>query len=883
MARPEGDGAHAAGSRAKTSGAGLTPAAAEAHLRDLAAVIPGAFYRFRSTPDGQYLLDFVTEGGGGLTDLARMIDLADFDQWVAHMPAGHVEAFLASIDRSKREMTTWIHEWPMETAHGRIWLQGISQPHAEPDGGIVWNGLVLDVTAGREAAAERDRVETDYKSIFENTTEGIVQTSREGRVLDANWPLVRMHGFTSKQGFLEAVNDLSIDWYVHAEDRARFLAAVDLDGYVEGFEAEIYRIGTGERIWVQVNSRAIHDDNGNLLYYQGTIRDITAEYRARRLRERRGELLELIARGEPLTMILYEIVGTIEAYRTTVTAAIMGLNDGVLEVEAAPGLANACIDALQSAAPSRVGGAVAAAMQHDGICLQSRSATPSPGEEPLASAMRQAGHGEAVVAPVRDHHGTVLGFLAAFATSPDEVDQDLRGLLHEMAQIIAIALEQHRLAQRLVEQAQYDALTGLPNRALLSDRMQQLMLEAGRSEHTVAVLLLDLDEFKLVNDTLGHDAGDLLLREVGQRLKACVRAADTLARFGGDEFVIALPLGSAERTRELIDRILAALAAPVMIKHTEVVVRASIGISLFPQDGLTVDNLVQAADTAMYAAKRAGRNQYHFFDESMNQAMKSRLRVEADLHAALASDQLAMYYQPRLQLADGRPTGAEALVRWHHPQRGLLLPGEFIEIAEQSTLIDDIDGHVLRSVIRQAGVWQAAGYRLQISLNLSSRALQQPDFGRDVAGLLNEYGVDPAGIEIEVTESMIMQDFRLAAGHLRDLRERAPGIRVAVDDFGTGYSSLKYLAQLPLDILKIDRSFVAELLRPEAATTARTLAGTIITLGDQLGLDVIAEGIECRAQAELLLELGCREGQGFWYAHPLPVDGFETWLASRAQ
>lgn len=878
---PSGDEPDAVtgGARAAVSGHEPDPATAESHLRDLAAVMPGAFFRFRVTPAGEYRLDFMTEGIRGLTGLSRSVDLTDFNEWASRIPAGYADRFLESIERSRRELTTWLHEWPMDAPAGRIWLQGISEPHPERDGSIVWNGLLLDVTEGKQAAAELNRVETDYRSIFENTTEGIFRSSRDGRLLDANWPLVRMHGCGSKAELIDAVDDLATAWYVHPGERDRILAILDRHGYIEGFEAELYRVGTGERFWAQENSRAIRDADGNLLYYQGTIRDITDEHRARRLSDRRGELLELIARGESLTMILYEIVGTVEAYRPSITAAVLRLSDGLIGVEAAPGLSNACIEALDGASPPAIGGVVAAAVQAAGPCRHSTRAKESRAGERLGPALEAGGYGEALVMPVHSPEGSVLGLLAAFAATPDQVDAGLRGLLHEMTQIIAIALEQHQLTARLVEQAQYDALTGLPNRVLLADRMQQLMLDAGRNEHPLGVLLLDLDEFKLINDTLGHAAGDAVLRDVADRIRHCVRSTDTVARFGGDEFVVVVSPEEATRVTDVAERILTALTDTVRIRDTEVTVRPSIGIGLFPQDGLTMDSLLQAADTAMYAAKRSGKNQYRFFDESMNRAVSHRMRIETELRSALDQGQLVMYYQPRVHLATGRVLGAEALIRWQHPERGLILPAEFVPVAEQSALMGEIDQYVLTSVARQVAAWQAAGHVLQVSLNLSARELERPGFGHRIAQLLSDYGVDAAGVEIELIESMIMQDFEHAVRQLRDLREQVPGIRIAVDDFGTGHSSLQYLAQLPIDTLKIARPFVADLTRPEAEATARAIARTIVELGDNLGLRVVAEGIEEAAQVDLLRALGCNEGQGFRFSHALPASAFEALFA----
>lgn len=442
-----------------------------------------------------------------------------------------------------------------------------------------------------------------------------------------------------------------------------------------------------------------------------------------------------------------------------------------------------------------------------------------------------------------------------------------------LALAIVTAMNRHR--SQLKTMVERDALTGLPNRTLLADRISTLVQGARRDGHCVGVLLLDLDEFKLINDTLGHGAGDKLLRRVATRLQSCVRAENTVARFGGDEFVVAVRLPYPARATDIAERIAATLRPPFNVNGSEVTARASIGISLFPQDSATADGLLQAADTAMYVAKRSGRSQYHYFDESMNRRLNERLQVEAELRQALDRGELVLYYQPRIALADDSIVGAEALLRWHHPERGVILPEDFLGIAEQSALIGEIDRYVLQSAGRQAAAWRAAGHELLISVNLSARDVHRDGVGSEVARLLTEHGADPAGIEVEITESMVMQDFEHAKHQLQDLRECAPGLRIALDDFGTGYSSLQYLRQLPIDTLKIERSFIADLSHNQRDPTAWAIARTIIELGHHLGLWVTAEGVETMAQVELLRSLGCDDAQGFWFAPPLPAGEFE--------
>ncbi|MEX1082034.1 MAG: EAL domain-containing protein [Halofilum sp. (in: g-proteobacteria)] len=607
--------------------------------------------------------------------------------------------------------------------------------------------------------------------------------------------------------------------------------------------------------------------------------DATGELHARRdLAINRTELLKKIARGDDLVVILYELIGAIEQYRGRVTAAILGLRGGLLHVQAAPGLSNDCIEAMHERAPSELGGAIRAAVTGDPATAGDGGATSD-----LAAAMRSAGYGDVVAFPVRDLPGAVLGVLTVFVTEPADAEGPFAEILDEMAQIASIAFEQHDLTRQLLRQAHYDPLTQLPNRTLLDDRLDQLILEAGRNESAVGVMMIDLDDFKLVNDTLGHAAGDNLLQQVATRLETCLRASDTVARFGGDEFVITTPLDDPALATDIAQRVLAALQAPFSIRGRSVDARPSMGISLFPQDSLSAEGLLQAADTAMYTAKMAGKNRYHYFSESMNAEVSRRLRIEGELRSALAQRELVLHYQPIMALADEAVVGSEALIRWHHPEQGLLLPGAFLPVAEQSELVNEIDQYVMAHAMDQVAQWQRSGHQLLMSLivtslNISARGLQEEGFAARVGRLLRDTGVDPRNIELEITESMIMRDFDSAVEQLHDLKEGAPGLRIAVDDFGTGHASFAYLRQLPVDTLKIDMSFIADLDKPRIAQSARAIVKTVVALGRNLGLTVVAEGVETPAQAEFLRSIGCHRAQGYLYAHPLDPASFEAFV-----
>ncbi|PSQ94734.1 MAG: hypothetical protein BRD57_00155 [Proteobacteria bacterium SW_6_67_9] len=765
----------------------------------------------------------------------------------------------------------WHHGWVRNAALQMVRRTGppidvlLSADADEDDTGqlVRCRVVMIDVTAQR-------RAEASYREIFENATDGIYRSTPEGRLVRANPALVRLQGFASEAALLEAVTDIARQWYVDPGDRERMQALLARDDHVEDFEADINRIATGERIHTTENVRAVRDGTGAIAYYDGTVRDIPASHRARQLAARRGEILEMIARDAPLTGTLYEIVGALEQTHARLTAAIFRLLEGRLYTAAAPALANGCIRAIDGMAPSSIASAIASAVGSDSVVIDTDLAADDASA--FAVAARAAGYGAVVATPVRDQQGAALGVLAAFVQYADELDRERVEPLTEMAQITSIAIEQSHLAQALLDRAQYDSLTGLPNRASLPERTQQALADAERGAYRLAVVLLDLDEFKLVNDTLGHSAGDWLLEQVAERLRRCVRPSDTVARLGGDEFVILVPLRGGH-IADVAERVMAHLQSSFYVAGREVSALPSAGIALYPDDGATSEALLQAADTAMYAAKDAGKNRFRFFAADMNAEMSARLRIEGELRNALEADELDLHYQPRVRMATGATLGAEGLLRWHHPAHGLLAPAAFLATAERGPLMPVIDRRVLEKVARQASEWQRDGHDLVVSANLSANELHTDGFGEELARVLAGVGVDPSGLELEITESVLMRDFERATRQLRDLKERAPGLRVAIDDFGSGYSSLSYLRHLPIDTLKIDRSFVADLAEG-ADDTAEAIIKTVIELGRNLDLTLVAEGVERADQARRLHALGCHQAQGFFYAHALPVSAF---------
>ena len=427
--------------------------------------------------------------------------------------------------------------------------------------------------------------------------------------------------------------------------------------------------------------------------------------------------------------------------------------------------------------------------------------------------------------------------------------------------------------------AQHDALTNLPNRLLVRDRMEQAIGHARRDGKRVALLFLDLDNFKTINDSLGHDAGDELLLEVARRLREAVRDIDTVSRQGGDEFLLVLAdVEELAVVSALAARLQQHLAVPFDLKGMQIVSSSSIGISLFPDDGEDFDTLLKHADTAMYQAKAAGRNTYCFFDEQMNADTRERLGLEQDLHQALSRAEFVLHYQPIVDLHDGGLLAAEGLLRWQHPRRGLIGPDLFIQVAEQSGLIVEIGEWVLDEACRQAMLWQAAGLpRFVISLNLSAVQFRRGNLEQLVAAALDRYGLPPGCLELELTESILLQDSPAFIERLQRLK--ALGVKLSIDDFGTGYSNLSYLQRFRVDKLKIDQSFVRMLT---ANPQDQAIVTAIVQMARSLGLHTTAEGIEDEVTRQRLADLGCDQGQGYLFARPMSAADFTLFARGQA-
>jgi len=470
----------------------------------------------------------------------------------------------------------------------------------------------------------------------------------------------------------------------------------------------------------------------------------------------------------------------------------------------------------------------------------------------------------------------VMEFYSPEIKQPDEV---LLKMFQAIGSQIGQFSQRKEAEERNLQLAHYDQLTGLANRNMVNKMFSQALARAKRNSKPLAILFIDLDRFKDINDTLGHGAGDKVLKGVAERLRRCLRDSDTIGRLGGDEFVVLLEdMPQASHSAVAAQKILNALAPPFILEAQEFHMTASIGISTYPTDSEDGPGLLKNADIAMYRAKELGRNNYQFYSSQMNIHTLARLTLEANLRHALEREEFTLHYQPKVDIRNGNFTGMEALVRWHHPTKGLIPPMQFISLAEETGLIVPIGEWVLRTACAQNASWRRQGLPpLRVGVNLSARQFKHKGLFKIVEEVLKGTGLDPTGLELELTESLVMQDPELAVSLLDKMR--AMGISISIDDFGTGYSSLGYLKRFPIDSLKIDRSFIRDL---PGDTDDAAIAQAIIAMAHTLKMSVIAEGVETLEQLSFLRENLCNEVQGYYFSKPVPEHEFAALVLKNA-
>ena len=676
----------------------------------------------------------------------------------------------------------------------------------------------------------------NFSSLFEFLPIGAYRSAPDGRQLRANPALVKLNGYENESQMLAHVTNIGVGWYVDPQRRQQFKDLMERDGQVSHFVSEIHRYHSRDKIWISENAHTVKDANGTTRYYEGTIEDITDQIN--QLAELNHNLRVLHAVQE-LAMV-GGVQNDLVNQRVTLTEQVYRMLD--LDPNAHRPSPETLLDYFTPVSREIVSAAIEKSLK-----------TGEPYDLEL----------EMVTATGRKiwvHTKNVVKVVNGQTTMRTALLQDI---------------SDRKKADAIIwRQANFDSVTGLPNRQMLRDRLEQAIQLSKRGNLPVALMSIDLDNFKEVNDSLGHAAGDRLLTQVGQRIQQCIRITDTVARMGGDEFMVVLQAPQdASILGALAQNILDALSQPFSLLDQTVFVSASAGISVYPNDGLEIEVLYKHADQALYEAKSAGRNRFCYFTPSLQATAENRAYLAAELREAIGLGQLSVVYQPIVELNSGQIFKAEALLRWLHPLRGQISPSVFIPIAESSRLIQDIGEWVQLQATTQVGIWRKTlNPDFQISVNMSPVQFR---IGKNslekTAQLLTSRGLTGDSLVIEITEGLLMDtrtdiNEQLIAMH-------AMGIQVAIDDFGTGYSSLAYLQRFNIDYLKLDQSFVKGLT---SDSRDHALCRAIIEMAHALGMRAIAEGVETQNQYDLLKAAGCDFAQGYWLGRPVPAELFPT-------
>jgi len=670
---------------------------------------------------------------------------------------------------------------------------------------------------------------------------------------------------------------------IHPQDKENLTPFLEKAYHLgTNFKQDIRLVGhpRGERfVMLQIDPETNSD--GNVLRLIGIIQDITERKLSELYETDQNFVMQSIVRKEPLRKILFEIAGLLERQRPQSLAALCQIEENQIQMMLSPSLPEHFCQSMAETVLSPNNGTCAAAA-YLGEPAVADNVTTSPFWKNRQKEALSHGFYSSASVPVFSGKGQILGTVCMLQRRIYHANNEDLDLMKRIADLIALAMEQKNLSRQLVYQASHDPLTGLINRGALIQWIAGILKQYSRKKTFGAYMLIDLDRFKHINDSLGHHLGDLLLQDVAERLRHCLRDSDLLSRVGGDEFVVILPeIKEEEDAVRAALRILDSFKLQFSLEEHKLSVGASIGITLFPKDAEDEINLHKNADIAMYVAKNEGGNRFHFFNNEMHEAVMQRLQIENDLRKALERDEFELHYQPQLDLKSDKLMVLEALIRWNHPVWGRILPAHFIPVAEDSRLIIPIGKWVIQEACRQNKAWQEQGFApIRVAVNVSAIQFTETDFAKIVQEALSETRLDPFWLEVEITETVVLKDLEKANANLYKLREL--GVTTTLDDFGTGYSSITYLSKLPLDGIKIDRSFIRDLEISPTLENGKNVnfMKAFATLAQNLNLSLVAEGVETEDQCNCLKNLGYTIGQGFLFSMPLPANEIRKFLQS---
>lgn len=786
------------------------------------------------------------------------------------MAVGDYLTLVESINSSAVART-----WVTELEDGRT-IQICHQPMPD-DGWVATHEDVTELKATRSVANELITLQT----LIDWVPDYLWVKDAESRLVVVNKALASDSGRAKTSDMIGLT-----DFDLHGPEAARAFRALEQDILSSGQpmidREESIVDASGAQRWLLSTKVPLRNDRNEIFGLVGIARDITERKRADVLRDGQSQILQMIAMSAPLEEVLRHLMHLVESQLTGIYGSVLLLDDDGIHLRngAAPSLAAAYTRAIDGIRIGPKAGSCGTAVYRRETVIVADT-TLDPLWEEFRELATTHGYRSCWSTPILSHQGAVLGTFALYSATVREPTAVETRLIDAATRIAGIAIERKQSEDRIRFLANHDALTGLPNRALLKDRLSQALLYAQRYDRWVTVVFVDLDNFKIVNDSLGHNAGDALLKTVASRMVDCVRASDTVVRLGGDEFVVLLldQPKSADIISETVQKLRAAIAEPINADGHDLRVTGSIGIANYPNDGVDADVLLANADAAMYRAKEIGRDNFQFYTPALNTKAHEKFLFQEELRNAVVRSEFVLVYQPQVDLRSGRIFAVEALIRWNHPTLGMVPPIKFIPIAEETGLIVPIGDWVLHEACRQNKAWQDAGLpHVSVCVNVSARQFREKNMIARVVSALTDSGLEAKYLELELTESLIMQDVEQAVETMKELQSL--GVNLSIDDFGTGYSSLSALKNFPVARLKIDKSFISDLPTNESD---KAVASAVILLGQKLNLRVIAEGVETEDQVAFLRENNCDEMQGYHFSKPIAAQAIEELLKTTAR